>query len=135
MFHIAKCNTSLNQAVTEERLSKISQDYSLGLFFLKKKNMYLLLSSALKKYIFGLKLDIGEKMSFVRNLKCHFIIKHLQNSEHQEKLNHSYILLLHSAVFCCSIFSSNTSSFVGLSCCLYLETAKAGECWENARWK
>lgn len=45
MFHIAKCNNSLNQAVTEERLTRISQDYSPSL--LKKKKKYFLLSGSL----------------------------------------------------------------------------------------
>lgn len=38
MFHIAKCNNSLNQAVTEERLTRISQDYSPSL--LKKTKVF-----------------------------------------------------------------------------------------------
>jgi len=61
-----------------------------------------------RNYIFVLKPDVNEEVSFVRNLKCHFVIMHLQNSEHQKKPNHSYILLLHLTVFCCGIFSSNT---------------------------
>jgi len=32
VFHIAKCNYSLNQVVPEERPTKFTQDYSLGLF-------------------------------------------------------------------------------------------------------
>lgn len=55
MFHVDKCSNSLNQTVTEKRLTRISKDYSLGLFKKKQTNNSLLPSSSL---------SINEKIYF-----------------------------------------------------------------------
>jgi len=54
VFHVAECNNSINQTVTEERVTRFFQDYSLGLLK-KKKNIY---------FLFSCSLSISEKLYF-----------------------------------------------------------------------